>query len=348
MGKSKIDYVAVVDVGNSEIKAKNATREIYYRHAIYQLTENEYNQILSRSPKGHPDVYRVNGIPYAVGELAEGKGFRDRMYGSERYNELYYGTLLAIALFRLYEKSVNNIIVFASHPPKDVIYRPQIENSAKHKWIVEGQGESRTLSVGSVYKFDEPVGGVMNLIINKGGKTYKRSELKEGSTLVLDVGGYTIDAVALDDGQVDYTSAVSVPDSGIIQVEKRFINEFRSNNPVLLQSANKFSEKRVRQALTTGIFNLGGLGEKNCEEEAKVATSGILRTLRDLYSQFGGVTGNDQIVLTGGGCGLLYPRIQNMFMHPRLFLADDPEDLRFANVRGGMRMMEVYDSQGVL
>jgi hypothetical protein len=343
----KMDYVAVIDGGNSEFKGKNATREAHFRHALYEMTENEYSHLMARTPKGHADVFRVNGTPYAVGRLAEDKGFRERRYGSDRYVETYYGVFAAIMLFKLYERSTNNILILATHPPKDVIYRRNIEFAAKGKWTVEGQGETRSYSVRDVHKADEPVAGVMNLIINAGGRTYKHSELKQGSTLVIDVGGYTVDAVALEDGQVDYTSALSEV-GGIIDVETRFLSEFRSNHAELLRSTNTFNSERVRKALTTGEFSLGGLGVRDCLQEVHIATSGVLTVIRDMYTRYGGIAQNDQIVLTGGGCGLLEKRIYDVLQHPRTLLADDAKDLRFANVRGGYRMMEVYNAQGAI
>ena len=64
--------VMVIDAGNSIIKAKIARRErseIGFLHAPRQLSESEYEKILSRVQiNGTPKNYfRVNGTPFVVG-----------------------------------------------------------------------------------------------------------------------------------------------------------------------------------------------------------------------------------------------------------------------------------------
>lgn len=71
--------VLVLDAGNSIIKAKIARREngeIAFPHALRQLTESEYQKILSRAAThGNANDYlKVNGTPYVVGESAERHG----------------------------------------------------------------------------------------------------------------------------------------------------------------------------------------------------------------------------------------------------------------------------------
>lgn len=60
--------VMVLDAGNSIIKAKIARREqgeVAFPHAIRQLTESEYEKILSRAQitGNSKDYFRVNGNP---------------------------------------------------------------------------------------------------------------------------------------------------------------------------------------------------------------------------------------------------------------------------------------------
>jgi hypothetical protein len=99
--------VLVLDAGNSIIKAKIARREngeIAFQHALRQLTENEYQRILSRVKinGSSTDYVRVNGLPYVVGESAERHGILTQRSGAARYTKYYYGVLAAIALVKLY------------------------------------------------------------------------------------------------------------------------------------------------------------------------------------------------------------------------------------------------------
>jgi hypothetical protein len=97
----------VLDAGNSIIKAKIARREngeVSFPHALRQLTENEYQKIISRvSVTGDAkDYIRVNGVPYVIGESAERHGVLSQRSGTARYTRDYYGVLAAISLAQLY------------------------------------------------------------------------------------------------------------------------------------------------------------------------------------------------------------------------------------------------------
>ena len=68
--------VIVIDAGTSIIKAKIARQdngEIAFPHAFQQLTENEYQKILSRATtKGlYRNDLRVNGMSYVIIESAK-------------------------------------------------------------------------------------------------------------------------------------------------------------------------------------------------------------------------------------------------------------------------------------
>jgi hypothetical protein len=87
--------VMILDAGNSIIKAKIALKEqseITFPHAIQQLTETEYANIVSRSgmTANVQDYLRINGQPYAVGESAERQGLVTQRSG---HGSLYQGLL---------------------------------------------------------------------------------------------------------------------------------------------------------------------------------------------------------------------------------------------------------------
>ena len=97
--------VMIIDMGNSIIKAKIARRdrnEIAFPHAIRQLSENDYEKIISRVHinGNSQDYFRVNGKPYVVGESAERHEFITKRSGTARYTKDYCGMLAAISLAR--------------------------------------------------------------------------------------------------------------------------------------------------------------------------------------------------------------------------------------------------------
>lgn len=350
--KATNDHFVVFDAGRSLVKGKTQSSEEAFVHALSQITETEYKQIMAREM--NPDILKVNGVPYAVGETAMKRGYQPRQTTAERYNTLYYGTLLATTLFKLYEKPVKNILVYASHPPVSVESRPEIIAAAKGKWVVESMGDKREYIVQDVRCFDEPVGGVMNLLLATDGKNYQRSDIKEGAALVLDIGGQTIDVAALDNGRVDY-SAIRSADGGIIEVEQRLEKLLRAEHKLKLKSANFIAPSKIRQTLQTNIFNAGAYGVLEVSKLVNEATDDIVLRIKDLINEFGGITAYDNIVLTGGGGGLLYNRLCNYFNHGEIqanlghdyfHMADDMKDIHLANVRGGFKLLKMFQKAG--
>ncbi len=339
----------VVDGGNSRIKAKSASREVAFIHSLIQLSETEWGQFTTRLGRAHPDLVKVNGVPFIIDETAIRHGFEGRKFGSDRYNELYYGTLVAAGLARLYDQSMNNLLLYASHAPKDIDYRPDIIAAARHKWVVETEGRTLTFCIDDVRCFDEPVGGIANVMLSDDGQRYRHPELRTGRVLVIDIGGLTVDTVIVREGQPDYTTAESTM-PGIIDVEERFVKLFRSQHSRALQSSNWLDPEQVRDALITGEMDAGGLGLIPCEDQVREATAQIISRIEQLFTRAGGVANFHYIVLTGGGGGLLLHRIRAALRFPeeRILLADDMADIHFANTRGGFKLLRMFEYAGMI
>jgi hypothetical protein len=212
--------VMVLDAGNSIIKAKIARREkgeIAFPHAIRQLSESEYEKILARAQINgiSKDYFRVNGKPYAVGESAERHGVVTPRSGTARYTKDYCGVLAAISLAQFYGRG-REVTVFASHPLGDVQYWEDLMKSIIGEWEVETGQSKANFRVIYANTFDEPVGGLMNVLLTE-----------DGRSLVIDIGGFVTDFLVVNPGgDVDYTLARSVP-LGIQSVFSGFEESFR-------------------------------------------------------------------------------------------------------------------------
>ena len=342
--------VLVLDAGNSIIKGKTPGRdgEVSFSHAIRKLTEAQYNEILVRS-RGNPppSFFKINDQPYVVGDEAERFGEVARRSGAARYTADYYSVCLAGILVRLFADTVT-VELFASHPPGDIAYRDDLMRAALGEHHIEF-GE-RTLNFRVVYAntFDEPVGGLMNVMLNEDGRSYARSEINDGRSLVIDVGGHTTDWLAVNPGgEVDYSLAQSTP-IGIQSALREFERSFRANNREVTKDVATLPPDRLREALRTGRFVGGGKTYK-CDTEAREATSVLLNRIADTYQNVaGGPLPWDSIILTGGGSAILYDRLVPILKHQRVLLADDASSIHMANVRGGLKLYRLYEMLNLL
>ena len=344
--------VLVLDAGNSIIKAKIARAErgeITFPHAIRQLTETEYVSILSRNGTmaNMQDYLRINGQHYVVGESAERQGLVTQRSGAARYTKDYYGILAAAALGRIYARG-QEVSIFGSHAPGDVKFRNDLMKAVIGDWEIEINKQVCHFRVTYANTFDEPVGGLMNVLLTEDGQHYQHSDLNGGRSLVIDIGGFTTDWLAVNPGgEVDYSLARSVP-LGIQNVLSDFEESFRANNLEAVKNTPILPAERLRKAISSGVYEGGGR-KYPCEKEVKESTSLLLNRFADTYQKVaGGALGWDAIILTGGGSALLYNRLLPILSHAKVILADQIDCLHLANVRGGMKLWHLYEALQLL
>jgi hypothetical protein len=342
--------VLVSDIGNAVIKGKTASKEIAYPHALRELTETEYQNVIVRAGKaGAPDDYcRVNGKPYVLGPAAERFGVVARRSGAARYTPDYYGVFVAATLARLYDKSVE-VAVFGSHPPSDVRYRDDLLQAACNTWTVEIGGMEKVFDVTYANSFDEPAGGLFNVILAQDGQHYQRSDINGGRALVIDIGGHTTDWLAVNaGGEIDYSLQESTA-LGILGVLRDFERSLRANHSdTFKRVSGALPPDRVRNAIRTGMYQGGGY-DLDCQLEANEATNILINRISDTYqTTANGGADYDSIILTGGGAALLHDRLLPVLAHSRVVLADDPATIHLANVRGGLKYWRLLEALNLL
>ena len=293
------------------------------------------------------DYIRVNGKPYAVGESAERHGIVTARSGTARYTKDYIGVLAAAALAQFYGRG-REVSVFASHPPGDVKYRQDLMKSIIGEWEIEIGKSKVHFRVIYANTFDEPVGGIMNVLLTEDGQHYQYPQIGEGRSLVIDVGGFTTDILAVNPGgEVDYALARSVP-LGIQSVIHDFEESFRANNLEIVKDTPVLPPERVRKAISSGVFEGGGR-KYPCDQDVEEATSLFLNRFADTYQRLaGGALSWDNIILTGGGSALLHHKLVPILKHNSVILADSKESLHLANVRGGLKLWRLYGALKVL
>lgn len=340
--------VVVLDAGNSEVKAKTPGHEAKFTHALFELPESEYERIEAQSKGKPPEGYiRINGRSYAWGSLAERKGTVTRLSGAARYTKNYYGILVGVALSQLYTRG-GDVKLFASHPPGDASYANDLLRAALGTYHIEASGQTRSFRVVGGSTFDEPVGGLMNVMLKDNGQQYARSDITDGDTLVIDIGGLTTDLLSVAaGGQVDYAVNTSAQ-VGIRRVLDFFWGSLRSTYKDELKDSARLPEDKLGRAIIEGNIMLGGTRHP-CENEAREAANIVLNQIAQLYQDVaGGAARWDTIILTGGGSALLFQRlIGEVLNHRNVLLAEKSEELSFANVRGGLKLWRFYEAEGM-
>jgi hypothetical protein len=229
-----------------------------------------------------------------------------------------------------------------------VAYRTDLMKAAVGEWKVSTGGSERIFRVTYANTFDEPVGGLMNVLLSEDGLHYARTDIKDGHSLVIDIGGHTTDWLAVNPGgDVDYGLNESTP-IGIQEVMKDFERSFRARYSAETKDLDTLPPARVRNALKTGVFSGGGR-EYECQPEVDEACNLLLNRVANTYQQVAkGPVPWDTIILTGGGSALLHERLLPVLNHERVVLSESSDKNHLANVRGGFKLWKLYQAHELL
>lgn len=339
----------ILDAGNSIIKATSKDgKERQFPHAIRELSEVEYSRIIKRAgPTGPgPDYLRINGVPYVVGQSAERHGVVTRHTGAARYTPHYYGALAAAMLGRTFERSAD-VAIFGSHAPGDVDYRDDLMDAVIGRWELETDGTAKTMNVTYANAYDEGLGGWANVVLSSSGKEYARTDVNNGYALIIDVGGGTTDLIGIAPGGIIDNSLQISFNIGILDALQDFEQHLLGNNRDAFK-AGRTRPERIREALRDGEYNGGGR-VIDCRMEADQAVSVLLNRIAEAYQQrAGGATAWDTIILTGGGIGVIHERLCPLLGHNNIVFAEALPSIHLANVRGGLKLYRLFETEGWL
>jgi hypothetical protein len=255
---------------------------------------------------------------------------------------------LAYALSEAIDKSSRSVTLFASHAPRDIHYAERLKAAARGTWEVERTEGTFKYTVNQVHTFDEPLGGYSHFAFTERGIEKKRNPLAESITLVVDAGGYTVDAAAIDPGgEIDLGSLKSTV-TGVINMLDGFESELRANNTIYFQDAGDLDVRKVETALLTGQYRFG---KKviDCSREATAAMNGLINDVVQVINSAGGVTNFDYILLTGGGAALIHDGLQKALPLAAFLTADpDRDNMKYANVFGGAKIAALLRNMKVI
>lgn len=338
----------VFDFGNARAKWFNPRSKLYgsFIHAIAPLSENEWVRVARRGspPEG---IAKINGKAFAFGSAARRHTIQERPRGAARYRDTYYGVAMAYALSESIQKTDANVRLCGSHAPMDIDYAVNLREAVFGQWEVESRHGYTAFNVRDVMTFDEPLGGYSHYVFTERGEERRVNPLGERYTLTIDVGGYTVDVVAVDPGgQIDIMSAHSTR-TGVIDLMKGFEQELRGNNASLFQDTSDLDIRRVENALISGVYQFGRISLP-CADEATAAINTLVYDVTQVINAAGGVANFDVMLLTGGGAALIYEALCAALPSGEFLMAEKERDLMmYANVFGGAKLSALLKRMGV-
>lgn len=336
------------DVGNANIKMKSEHGKTDFPHALFKLTGSQVAD-LETGGEGSPNIYRVNGVLYAIGEQAVRNGAGAAKYGEERYVPEYYGVLAAIGLFRVLPESAKDIYYLGTHTPKDNVYKQDLIDAVKGSWVVENMGARRAFRVATVVTIDEPSAHYRHATLYDGGESYRGPErLRRGTCAIIDIGGLTTGFASADSGRMDYTAG-NTRVRGILdaiwELEKLLWQRYSKE----LKGQKVLSPIRLRDALMDGEYDAGGLGVLTCAKEAEEAGNIVVSDVLAYFNDYGGASSFDSVLLAGGGGALLKARLMKHLNHRAVYASDENPDKMFMGAAlGGYKILQALQSKGRL
>lgn len=340
----------VFDFGNARGKWFNPRTNLFgdFRHALVELKSHQWDTAVGRSKTPPQGFFRVNGVPYAIGDAARRYIIPERPHGASRYRREYYGVAMAYAVAQAFKKSIRNVTLCATHAPVDIGYSRNLKASADGDWNIECEHGELSFTIRDVHTIDEPLAGYSHYVFTERGEERKKNPLAKVTTLVIDVGGYTSDVIAVDPGgQIDLLSGQSTR-TGVIDLIEGFERSLRAKYSNMFQDTGDIDIRRLESAVLSGTYRFGKV-DLDCAELAREAINGLTNDVIQVITKAGGVANFEVMLLTGGGAAMIYDNLCKALPRADFYLAEPQRDLmKYANVFGGAKVMNLLRVIGEL
>lgn len=337
------------DFGNADVKYFDGEQSYgYFRHAIVEISESQWREVCGRAKQPPQGYIAIEGRYFAYGEKARRHALKEKPRGASRYVADYYGVALMAAISELYDSSHRVINVYASHAPRDFEYADDIRDASLGRWKFVTYKGSYNINIKTVETFDEPLGGFNHVMLTKNGKVLKSNPYRQSTVLVVDVGGYTVDVVAVDPGgQIDDSSLGSTV-TGVIDTFNWFERELRSLYRSEFKDVESILPERLESAMLNGFYQFGKL-ELDCSAIGNQAINMLVNDILSVIRANGSIGNYDVILLTGGGSALVYDAIRQAEQRIDFILVESRrKDMRYANVFGGAKLFTMLKLLGVI
>lgn len=346
------------DPGNTDVKAMIHGRfgeEIVFPQRVYRVPETEY-ATLKRSYRGKraqfegSAIFGMDGQGFSIGLHAERAGDGEQRRGTDKYDAVHMGALMAATLLQLYPDGHEDVRITITHPA-DVNEENmrKLHKAIKRTFNIEiADGRKVRYIVTKIYAIEEPVAGFQTFMLNTRGDRYARPrmEFRPGTQyLVWDFGGWLVSAcsVLISRSGIPEVNMTNIPvfQRGIQNVMDQLQTELKADEKLTiavpeLLDVQEIPAHMLTEALMSDYITIKGK-VYNCEIPVEKAMRPIASFVDTQYKQrFESGLGYSGIIVTGGGGGILYEYVQSkIFKHDFCFTAEEDIDkMRFSQVRG--------------
>lgn len=285
-------------------------------------------------------IFRYKDRSYIYGQEAETTTGVDRITGPQKYNEGVLDVIAISSLLKFLPDGHDNVVIGCAHTTDAVPYVEKIAAILNGKHIVtKASGETVKYVVRATIPWDEPAGGLLRFMTRPYAE-YNPHDLNVGDKVaVVDIGGKisSVYPAIVHPGmkaEVFWNQGRAF-NLGIQDVLDILAGEFKSLYP------DDFQYHAVAPRVLSQCLRGKGMTKLRSKpfdatQAYLNAVAGMLDQLERVWSMhLHGGQDVDHVVATGGGSGLLFNALPDVFQHDRIYLADDERSINFANVRGG-------------
>ena len=297
-----------VDLGNHNARIKGTRGSVIKPQGITQITEAQFSQARHYTPKGAEyELLQWRNEFYAVG--ASAFVFEPNLVpalGRLKWKRDNYGIQLAGLILEYYKGNPPaNLNVVLAHPPGDYAMTPELLKSVLKGWKISTPKVNFSYTIEQAALTPEVVGGVMNYTLDEENNRLAdaRAGALLGLTLVVDLGGGTLDYCVLENGVIDWRRVASerIGLNRAVEDFKDLMAEQHSELFKLTEDGRPTSDIARRVFMSPDKKHAAMGKQWDCSNIYAQALAPIARQVADSVKRFGNLGEFNGILLMGGG-----------------------------------------------
>lgn len=348
--------IAAIDDGNLNTKNSTLRRSTIALSSQLQISKSDYDDMKQYDDIA-PHIYTViegrKTSYFVTGEASQRLGAKP-VLGNQRYVPGIFDIHCAISLYNTIDADKSNVHLLMAYPPKDKFYKHTLHEMMKdRKFKVVYNGHEKETNIISTNSTSEAQAAFIDTTVDMSGLRYKGDPaIRKGTTLLIDVGGYTTDLQLFENGLPVKDTDISET-TGIIHILTKLDEYLRQKYLKELQSLGiqQIMRHQLIGALTKGFLKIGQSEKMDCSQKSKDLIKSLIGLIEvnTLQSAKGTIKSMDNILLVNGGSYVILEQFKEQTKHPNLFInANDPKLMVLGTSHGLLKKGKIMYQEGKL